>query len=132
MLSRIWEFFFGKSLSSHLEGTKTVRVNGVKFIIKKIDALNYLDGSNTMRAAFDAYKNGDQKQAKEFPMGDKKVREYFANLLVNSVVSPRLTHREDEYGIWVEKLFVDIDMVMALHNHIIEFTYGKKKMKLHT
>jgi len=48
-------------------------------------------------------------------------------VLCSAVVHPKLSLKDDGSGIFVEKLFVDWEMVVGLYNEIMTFTYGKKK-----
>lgn len=119
-------WFFGKSLTDHLFETKKVRVNGIRFEIKKLNALNYVDGTNTIKQTFEVYKTKGDMQA---VVSDKKVVEYFSEVLCGCVVHPKINHKKEDGGIWVQDLFVDWDLVVLLYNEIMTFTYGKKKMK---
>lgn len=119
-------WFFGKSLNDHLFATKKVRINGIRFEIKKLNAINYLDGTNTLKQTYETYKTKGDVQA---VVSDKKVVEYFSEVICGCVVHPKITHKKEESGIWVNDLFVDWDLVVALYNEIMTFTYGKKKMK---
>lgn len=122
----MFNWLFGKSLESYLHETKTVKVKGIKFTIKKINALNYLDGSRALQQSFDTYKTKSDASA---VMSDKKVADYFENVLCGCVVHPRLVHKKEDQGIFIQDLFVDWDLVVGVYNEIMLFTYGKKKMK---
>jgi len=119
-------WLFSKSLKDHLYASKKVRINGITFEIKKLNTINYLDGTNTIKQTFETYKN---KQDLTGVVQEKKVIEYFSDVICGCVVHPRITHKKEDTGIWVQDLFVDWDLVVALYNEIMSFTYGKKKMK---
>lgn len=119
-------WLFSKSLKEHLYATKKVRINGITFEIKKLNTINYLDGTNTIKQTFETYKN---KQDLTNVVQEKKVIEYFSDVICGCVVTPRITHKKEDTGIWVQDLFVDWDLVVAIYNEIMSFTYGKKKMK---
>lgn len=120
-------WLFGKDLNKHLSETRRVRVKGIKFEIRKLNALNYIDGSKSLRQAYDTYKT---KGANAMPVqDDKKIAEHFSHVLVGGVVSPKLSYNDDDSGIHVDKLFTDWDMVVGLYTEIMTFTYGKKKVK---
>ena len=119
-------WFFDKKLETVLEATKTVKIKGVKFRIKKINALNYLDGSKSMLQVFETYRVGKGAQDE---LTDKKVKEHFSHVLYAGVVSPKLSLKEEPDKILIERLFVDWDMVTKLYEEIMFFTYGKKKVK---
>lgn len=56
-------WLFGKSIESHLYATKRVRVQGLKFEIKKLNAVNYLNGTQTLKQTFDTYKSKPEQVA---------------------------------------------------------------------
>lgn len=116
---------FGKDLIEILDATKTVRVHGVKFVIKKINIANYADGSKVLLQHHDTYKVGN---ATPPPTNEKKMQEHFSHVLVAGLVEPKLSHKDDGDGIFVDKLFTDWDLVVSLYTAIVEFTYGKKKI----
>lgn len=120
-------WFKGKKLESVLDAKKVVRVHGVRFTIRKINVLHYLDGSKIIQQTYDTYKSGKTDINPE--VSEKKMREFFSHFLVAGVVNPKLTLKDDNTGIFVEKLFVDWDMCMKLYEEIMLFTYGKKKVK---
>lgn len=117
--------FFNKSLEKHLSETKTVNANGVVFRIKKINAMDYMMGYQVLRQMFDVYKTS--KEIKEDDINFKKMKEAIAHALVSSVVAPKLSFKEDDGNIHVDKLFCDWEMVNILYQEIIEYSYGKKK-----
>lgn len=120
-------WLFGKDLKKHLSETRRVRVKGIKFEIRKLNALNYIDGSKSLVQNYDTYKTkGPSAVATQ---DEKKIAEHFSHVLVGGVVSPKLSHSDDGTGIPVDKLFIDWDMVMQLYAEIMTFTYGKKKVK---
>ena len=126
----MFDWFRSKKLESVLESTRSVKVSGVRFTIRKINVLNYLDGSKIIQQTYDIYKSGKQDPNPE--VSAKKMREFFSEFLVAGVAHPRLTLKDDGTGIHVEKMFVDWDMCMKLYEEIMLFTYGKKKTLLNT
>lgn len=120
-------WIFNKDLTSYLNETKKIKVSGVKFVIKKINTINYLEGAKVLKQTYDVYKTKNNENNNY--LADKKVVEHFSHVLVSGVVSPKLSFTDDGNGVHVEKLFVDWDMVVSIYNEIMEFTYGKKKMK---
>ena len=124
---KIFGFTFNSDLESHLNETKKVKISGVKFTIKKLNTLNYLDGSKSLRQVYDLYKTKGQDSVDS--ANEKKLAEHFSHVLVNCVVSPKLSLKDDGSGYFVDKMFSDWDMVVNLYNEIMVFTYGKKKMK---
>lgn len=106
---------------------KRIKIMGIIFKIKKIDPINYLDGSQVLLSSYAVYKTGS-KDEQEISM--KKIRKHQIDVLMAGVVEPQLTRSEDGEGIHVEKLFTDQGLVTALYTSIIEYTYGQKKKNL--
>lgn len=123
-------WFKGKILESVLDETRKVKVSGVVFTIRKINPLHYLDGSKIIQQQYDIYKSGKNDQNDE--VSTKKMKEFFSQFLVASVVHPKLSLKDDGSGIFVEKMFVDWEMCMKIYSEVMLFTYGKKKFKLNT
>lgn len=117
----------GKDLQSVLNEKKVIKIKGINFVIKKIDAISYLDGSRVMMQMYDTYKSGksDKDQLK---MADKKIKELFAEVIVAGTVSPKFVFKEEEEGVYVFDLFKDMDIVNNLYEEIVGLTYGKKKL----
>lgn len=130
MLERLFAFFFGRNLEYALNRTKRVRVQGVRFTIKRIDVQSYLDGSSVMVQKYAEYQVGKTKEAEP---SEKKARQHLAEVLVAGVVVPKLVHKKEQEeageGFWVQNLFADPDMVSALYQEIMALTYGKKKVR---
>lgn len=120
-------WIFSNNLDKHLNQTKKIRVNGIRFVIKKINAVNYLDGSHALKVTYELYKN--KKVDADAVVSNKKVMEHFSHVLCAGVVSPKLSLKDNDDGLFVDKLFVDWNMVTTIYNEIMGFTYGKKKMK---
>ena len=111
---------------------KRIVVHGVEFLIKKIDPSNFLDGSKVMIQAFDIYKLNKPTDETAKASLDK-VREHYRDVFMSSVLSPKLKRKEEEPdGLLVEYLFTDWDLAHELYARIMEFTYGKKKIKRNT
>ena len=124
----MFNLFGSKKLDSILDATRKVKISGVVFTIKKINVLNYLEGSKIIQQSYEIYKSGKGDQIPE--VSEKKIKEFFSQFLVAGVVHPKLSFKDDGIGIFVEKLFVDWDLCMQLYSEIMLFTYGKKKTKL--
>lgn len=119
--------FRKKTLDDFLNETKKVKVKGLEFVIRKISPIDYLDGSKILQQSYALYQNN---KASIDPMAEKKIKEFFSNVLCSAVVSPKIVHKaDDSSGTHVERMFVDWEMVMQLYEEIMVFTYGKKKLK---
>lgn len=120
-------FFKRKSLEHHIHEAKDVYIKGVKFTIKKINLLNYMDGSNLLVNSYDTHKSGNAKAA--INITQEKIKKYYSQVIMASVLKPKLSWKKEEPGIFVDDLFIDGDLVDQLYFKIIEHTYGKKKAK---
>jgi hypothetical protein len=127
MLNWLFSWFFGRKLDAVLDQTKTVKINGVRFKIKKVNVLNHLDGSKVMLQSYDIYKQNSNPQLVE--NSEKKIREHLSHVLVAGVLDPKLSLKDDGSGIYVDRMFSNWEMVNKLYEEIMTFTYGKKKVK---
>jgi hypothetical protein len=127
MLNWFIGLFKGRSLESHLNATKSLRVNGIRFVIKKIDITDHLSGAKVMMQTYDTYKM--KNDSAPGSASEKKIKEHFSHVIHSGVVFPKLSFKEETGSILIDKLFVDWDMVSKLYEEIMIFTYGKKKVK---
>jgi len=119
--------WFSRNLEDVLKGTKKVKIKGVLFEIKKLDSLDFLNGSKAMLQVYDTYKqNKKEIELNEGQM--KKIRAHYVDVFLGSVVKPELSR--DDTKINVNELFLDQDLYLELYGKILEFSYGKKKMIL--
>jgi hypothetical protein len=121
-------WIFGRSLKSELYETKKIRICGVRFTIKKVNLLNYLDGSKVLLQKSDVHKTAASKEATP-AMPIEKAQKHCKEVLVAGVAEPKLVFDKGQDGICVDDLFINDDLVNGLYNAILEFTYGKKKVK---
>lgn len=122
--------FFGKSLKKELYATKKIIVAGVKFEIKKINLMNYLDGSEVLIQKVDTYKTKGEKLAADIgQISTAKVNKHYCEIFVAGVVEPKLVFKKEDDGILVDDLFINPEMVNQLYLEILEYTYGKKKVR---
>lgn len=118
-----WFFgLFRKDLASVLGETKTLKIKGLRFIIKKINVLDHLDGSKLMLQSFDTYRS--EKGNPDIPT--KKIKEHYSEVICAGLVHPRVYLKQGE-GIHVEELFHDWEIANKLYEEIYLFAYGKKK-----
>jgi hypothetical protein len=82
---------------------KRVVLHGVEFVIKRLDPSNFLDGS--------------------------KIKEHYRDVFMAAVVSPALKRKPEGDGLLVDNLFTEWNLSHELYFSIMEFTYGKKKLK---
>lgn len=123
---------FSKSLEHVLNKTKTVRVHGVKFEIKKIDPSSYLDGSKVMLQLYDVYKLGKEAPADVTQQALNKVKDHYKDIFLASVIAPKLRRNDKTDGLLVDNLFTEWDLAHQLYGEIMAYTYGKKKLQSNT
>jgi hypothetical protein len=120
---------FNRSLESVLHSTKSVRVHGVKFTIKKIDPSNYLDGSKVMISIYETYKVGPTTPTEVTTKTIEKIKEHYRDIFMAAVQSPKLRRNDSTDGMLVDNLFTEWDLAHKLYAEIMMFTHGKKKLK---
>lgn len=120
---------FSRKIEDVLNASKTIRVMGVKFKIKKIDVSNFLDGSKVMLQMYDIYKIKSDAVSNEDSLKNLgKIKEHFRDVFLSSVLEPKLKRKSDDKdGLFVDHLFTDWSLANELYSAIIEYTYGKKK-----
>lgn len=115
-------------LTSHLLKEKRITIKGCGFTIKKIDALSYAQGLMAMQSIF---STGTTQITGHKETAEKKLRQHYRDTFLSGVVSPRLTTKENDLdGVFVDLIFNDPEIMETLYKEIVEFTYGKKKLKL--
>ena len=125
------KWFKRKKLKDILDQKKKVKIHGVIFYIRKINPLDYLDGSNAMKQLFDTYQHSQDQNI--LPKSIKNIKKHYADVILAGVVSPELSRKEhDGDKIFIENLFTDWSLVDGLYEKIMEHTYGKKKVKFAT
>lgn len=122
-------WFFSKSLDSVLNEKKAVKIKGVAFVIKKIDALSFLDGSKVMQQMYEIYKVGN-KPEEDIKITEKKIKEHVSEVIVAGSVSPKFSFKDAEGCVNVNNLWLDLDIAYKLYEEILAFTYGKKKLNI--
>ena len=127
MFGFIGRIFKSKDLQEHLVETKTIKLKGIIFKIKKIDVMDHLTGSKVMRSVFQTYEQNKDKALTEVNM--KKTQEHLSDVILAGVVKPALCRNPEEGKILVSEIFNDWDLADALYHEIFAYTYGKKKMK---
>jgi hypothetical protein len=119
---------FRQSLRESLNKTKKLVISGVVFHIRKIDAIDYLNGSKVLWNHFSTYEDLNKINKDQVVVSDKKIREHYIDVLMSGVVKPELTRdQKDETKIHINEVFKDYKMVEKLYSEIINYTFGKKK-----
>ena len=118
---------FRRSLKDALNDEKKVVIKGVRFIIKKIDAMDYINGSKVLFRQYQTYQTKQGNDVEE--ISAKKLKEHYRDIIMSGVVRPVLTRDPNEgEKIFVDEIFKDMEMADGLYNTIVEFTVGKKKL----
>lgn len=121
--------FFSKKLDSVLDQSKLIKVCGVVFRIKKINPLNYVEGTLAIQSFFQTYEQKrESAKATDFDM----VKKHYSDVFLASVIEPSICRKKEESTdniTWVENLFSDWDLANGLYEKITEYSYGKKKIK---
>lgn len=124
------KWFRSRSLEDEIEKRKKVKLRGVRFILKKIDPINYVDGSKVLLDSYQVYEVGGKKE-RVLTEGDKaRMRKHYIDCFMASVVHPRLSRMDGEEGsFFVDKFFDDWEFATELYQEILLVSYGKKKLK---
>lgn len=116
--------FWRRELKDVLNERKTISIYGIRFRLKKIDVLTFLQGYDVMQSSYAVYKpEGNQPPI----VNHKKIREYYAGVILAGVENPKITVDGKDGTVKVDDLFNDWAMVQRLHDEIAEYSYGKKK-----
>jgi hypothetical protein len=122
------KLFGRKSLSDRLGETRAVTIYGVKFRIKRLDALDYLDGSQSILQIYETY---NPTKVSESMVNHKKIKAHYRDVFMSAVVEPKLKRKDDNSeGIFVDNLMTDFNLANRLYEEIFSHTYGKKKSYL--
>lgn len=119
--------FSGKNLRNVLSQTKTLKIRGVKFEIKRIHCIEYLEGQKVLKKSFDTYQKSFNEDTIVDDVNWKKTKEHMMDVILSGVVTPILARKKEGPGVFIEDLFNDWEMINLLYSNIIEYTYGKKK-----
>jgi len=129
---------FGRELKDVVGQTKRVVVHGVPFKIRKVNPVDFLNGSEVMLKEFDTYKPKAQEIAEaQLEIKAKKALEqmqrHYRDVFMSAVVDPKLVRKPEDAGdgaLFVDFLFTEWDLANELYAEIVAFTYGKKKSSL--
>ena len=117
-----------RALENALYPTKVVKIEGILFKIKKINPMDYLAGFKAMAQMYETYKIDKDKQMDMVNL--KKIKEHYIEVFTASVLEPKLSRVPNcKDALNVDMLFNNWELTEALYLAILEFTYGKKKLK---
>lgn len=121
--------FRGKDLSDIVEATKTVKVCGVRFKIRKLDVTKHAEGFKVLMTHFQTYEDKSMQEKSKTSVDLDKIKAIYTDIFLGAVVHPKLTRNDGEPGQYVGALFCDWNFCHDLYSAIMEYTNGKKKMK---
>jgi len=111
---------------------KQIKIDGIPFVIRKINVLDYLEGAKVLQETFSIYKTG--KEPKDLAIPDlaniNKLKKYLADVICAGCVRPKFTRNENaslEDEIPIKELFTDWSLAQRLSQEIFDYTHGKKK-----
>lgn len=129
----MFNWLFSKKIEDVINQTKKVKVCGVVFTIRKVNVLDHLAGAKVLIQSFDTHKTeGAKALALKSHVSEDKVKRHYADILVSGVVYPKLVHKkadENDLSIEVGDMLSNWELIDALYNEIMIFTYGKKKVQ---
>lgn len=123
-------FFRNRTLDDVINPRKVVRVHGVRFVIRKLNPMDYLAGSKSVRQIFDTFSAPSATAVEMRQAHQKEIDDHFADTFLAAVVEPKLKRKSEDpgEGTPAQHLLTDWDFANQLYAHIIEFTFGKKKI----
>ncbi len=135
----LWGFFqfvkvkiYGRDLRDVVMATKYVRVQGIRFRLKKLDPTAILDGSQVMLQSFGLYEKKKPENLEDQKPNMDKIKSHFRDMFMASVIEPKLFRKKEdadaENGIFVDYLFTEWELANDLYEAIVAFSYGKKKL----
>ena len=115
---------------------KIVQINDLKFKIRKINILDYLEGAKVLAESFSTFQKSTNKGGQEESLEAlntvnlNKLKKYLTDIICAGCLEPKFVRSEkdlDESSILIEELFSDWVLAQSLAQEIFEYTYGKKK-----
>jgi len=124
----MWPFKTNK-LENALYDLRSVKIMGIDFTLKKIDVFDHMSGSNSLKAEYDVYKVAENETDAKNRNLEKKMKIHYRDVLCAGIVVPFITRKKEDSGTHVDELFKNWELADRLYEEIIDFTYGKKKVK---
>ena len=126
----MWIWRRKKDFVDLINPVKVVKIHGIKFSIRKINVLDYLEGAKVMAETFSTYKG---KDAASFDTNDfaaiNKLKKYVGDIILAGCVHPKFSRDENptDDAIPISTLFNDWVLTQKLSQAIFDYTNGKKK-----
>jgi hypothetical protein len=109
---------------------KKIRVMGIRFLIKRIDVQDYLEGSKVLLKTYDTYQTKAERIAEENQeISNEKAKAHMVDVLMAGIVEPLISRKPEEGKTYIEHLFTEPKLVAGLYQEILTFTFGKKKLR---
>lgn len=122
-----------ETIKFRLAGFKKVKINGVRFVIRKLNPTDHLAGLKILLSYHDLYKKQkDHKVDKISRLEDlQKMEKFFRDFIYAGVVSPKISMIADKTQLAPDEIHVDdilsnLDTTRKLASAIIGHTYKKK------
>lgn len=120
-------WFRSKRLEDVLGKPKKVWIDGVPFKIRKINPLDYLQGSKAIVQIYQTARKFDPDSVEVKNDHTDKIKAHYIDVFLASVVEPTLKRKKDDGdGLPVEHLLTDLQFSDALYGEIMAHSYGKK------
>lgn len=121
--------WFSKTIDAkdYLRQQKTVKINGVVFVVKKISIEDHLAGLNVILNIHQTYKTKPKEPTEK--LDDlKQLRKFMRDIIYAGVVMPKLNMGKDQNeNLHVDEILNDMVLAQKLTSEIINLAYGKKK-----
>lgn len=137
MLSFLKRLFKRRNILEALNPEKVVKIHGLYFTIKKINPLNYLEGTTSLKKTYGIYQKQEPALVNCDTAAVERIKSHYVDVFMSGVsfvnrleLSRKPIELEDyDKKLHVEHLLTDWSLAEELYAAIMEFTYGKKKMK---
>lgn len=122
----MWPFRKQRTLKQSLNETKKVHIEGVLFVIRKINPMSYMQGYDVVLQQYEAMKVAPANQLSGEQIL-KKMRRHWAEIILAGTVSPVIVRKEDGIHATIDEVLDNFELSSGLYSEILAFAYGKKK-----
>ena len=139
MLKFFKKIFKGKkkTLNEHFDSNDEMEIvaSEMDFVIRKINTIDHLTGATVLHQMYDTYQgknSGGSQDEMMTAVNMKKLQKVYGDVLLAGIVSPKIVRKKEDAkdgAVFVENFFTDWELASELYTAIMNFTYGKKKMK---
>jgi hypothetical protein len=121
-----------KDLKDHLSETRKIKIDGILFEIRKINMIDYMDGSKILYEFFSTYKTKNDKNSdSKLETNISKAKSHMIDIIMAGTVKPKLVRKieDDKTAIPIDDIFKDWLLAQKLSQAIMDHTFNKKKMR---